>query len=182
MATTTTTTMTATSFAATALTNNRYYIYLSNDILPLSKELWYRLDVPEYNIYQNAFKECAFDFIKSFQSSYNLWYLTLKPFAILGWIVIQNLYTLMLEHGGRSIQKTAIQAKHAMIWLYHFQLSLTKTEILGEIGIIFLCIGLYFLRRWLKQQTYWKRITGWTKVKKNRFIKVCHICIIICSF
>ena len=45
-----TTTMTATSFAATALTNNRYYIYLSNNILPLSKELWHRLDVPEYNI------------------------------------------------------------------------------------------------------------------------------------
>jgi hypothetical protein len=177
MATTTATTATtaATSFATTAvttLTNNRYYIYLSDDVLPLSIDLWNRLEVPPYNIYQNAFKVCTIDFMKSCQSSYNLWYITLKPFVILGWIIIQNLYKFLLEHGGRSLQKGAIQTKHAMIWLYYFQLSLTRTEILGEIGLIFLCIGLYYFRRWLKQQTYWTRIISYTKEKRKKITKV----------
>ncbi|OEU18336.1 hypothetical protein FRACYDRAFT_236612 [Fragilariopsis cylindrus CCMP1102] len=174
----TTTAATTTSFATTAvqtITNNRYYIYLSeseSDIISLTIELWNRLEVPSYTIYQTAWKECIMDLMKSLSSSYNLWYITLKPFVILISILIQNFYNLVLEYGGRSFaQKGILQTKYTILYLYHFQLSLNRTEIIGEIGLIFVCIGLYYFQRWLYQQTYWTRITSYTKEKKNRIIQ-----------
>ena len=187
MATTTAATTSFATAAVTAITNNRYYIYLSeseSDILSLTIELWNRLEVPSYTIYQTALKECIIDIMKSFSSSYNLWYLTLKPFVILTWILIQNLYSLVLEHGGRSfIQKSAIQIKYTIIYLYHFQLSLNRNELIGEIGIIILLIGFYYFQRWLYQQTYWTRITSYTKEKKRIISKVRFIiCLDVTSF
>lgn len=183
MATTTATTATTcaaatTSFATTAvvttLTDNRYYIYLSeSDIVSLTVELWNRLDVPSYTIYQTALKECTMDIMKSFSSSYKLWYLTIKPIVILISIILQNIYNLLLEYGGRSfLQKSLLQIKYTIIYLYHFQLSLNRTELIGEIGIIMFLIGLYYIRRWLYQQTYWTRITLYTKEKKMKIMKV----------
>ena len=114
--------------------------------------------------------------MKSFSSSYKLWYLTLKPFVILLSIILQNIYNLVLEYGGRSfIQKSIIQIKSTMIYLYHFQLSLNRIEIIGEIGILILLIGFYYFQRWLYQQTYWTRITSYTKEKKQKIIKVRYV-------
>jgi len=163
------------------ITNNRYYIYLLEDVLPSSTilnsirtfiEVWYyRLDVPEFNIYQLAVKECTKDIIKSCDSTYKLGYLTLKPFFLLLLIMIQNVFQFVSEHGGRSLQKGAIQTKYAIIWLYHFQLSLNRTQLVGELGVLLFCIGLYYFRLWLKRQTYWSRLNRWYKVRKQRFFK-----------
>jgi hypothetical protein len=175
----TTTAAATTSFATTAvttLTNNRYYTYLSeseSDIVSFIVELWNRLEVPSYTLYQTAWKECIIDLMKSFSSSYHLWYITIKPIVLLISIIIQKFYNLVLEYGGRSfIQKSAIQIKYTILYLYHFQLSLNRTEIIGEIGILILLIGLYYFRRWLYQQTYWTRITSYTKEKKRKISKV----------
>lgn len=156
-----------------------HYVWLRQELIPPAVEFWSRLDVPAWELYRAAFQECTADVIQSSKSSGYFLYLTFRPLAILGWVVLQFfwgvgqvLFRLLLEKGWISLQKGFQQAKIASVWFYRFQCSLSRNEILGEIAVIFVCVGLYYLRKWLKRQTYWKRVVLWCRRKKDRLIKV----------
>lgn len=144
----------------------------SKDVLPPLVDVWNRLQVPDWPVYREALRGCAYDVWQASQSTFFLLAMTLRPLLILIWIVGQFLFRNLLEHGGRSLQKGAIQAKTALIWFYHFQRSLTWTEILGEATIVLVCVAAYFLRKWLRRQTYWARTVRWYKGKKERALLV----------
>jgi hypothetical protein len=149
-----------------------YYTRFADDVLPPIVELWIRLEVPEWSTYQGAMAVCAKDVWYATQSSYRLLALTFRPSIILTWIIGQFLFKNLLDHGGRSLQKGAIQIKVASIWFYHFQRSLSWIEILGEVTVIIICIAMYYFRKWLKRQTYWARAVRWYKGKKDQVVQV----------
>ena len=153
--------------------------WFQNEVLPPIVHLWERLDVPAWPIYRDAATACGKDLIQSSQSTGKLLFLTFRPIAILSWILFQFLldvgkvlFRLLLEQGWISLKKGALQVKAASIWFYHFQRSLSRTEVLAEVGVIVACILLYHLRKWLKRQTYVARATKWCREKKRRVVQV----------
>mmetsp|Transcript_26845 Transcript_26845/g.58891 ORF Transcript_26845/g.58891 Transcript_26845/m.58891 type:complete len:661 (+) Transcript_26845:488-2470(+) len=141
----------------------RYY----GGFLPWYQNALLRLEIQEWAVYQTALHASAMDSWKALVSTYQIWYLILRPFAILSWIVVQHAGRFLGEHGGKSLQSLAIQTKNFAIWWIHFQLSLNRTQLLGEAGLVGLFVGLYFLRKWLQKQTYWARVVSWYKAKKR---------------
>jgi hypothetical protein len=156
-----------------------HYAFLQEEVLPPAMEVWHRLDLPAWEIYSVAVRECASDVIQSTQSTGTVLYLTLRPFAILLWMLFQLschvgqiLFQLLLEKGWISLQKGAMQAKSAIVWFYLFQRSLSRTEVLGELGIGATMVLLYYLRRWFQRQTYVARATRVFKQKKRQILQV----------
>jgi len=145
--------------------------WLQEEILPPAIVFWDRLGVPEWDIYSDAFQECATDAIQAMQSTGHLLYLTFRPPAILFGIIFQFVGQLLLQKGWTSLQKGAIQAKVAIVWFYSFQRSLSRNEILGELGMLALVVSLYYLRKWLKQQTYFERAVQKLREKKHQAVK-----------
>ena len=147
--------------------SDRYY----GIFLPWCSEVAIRLKLPAWDLYRDAWAVCTRDIVKASSSVYHLSYLTLKPVAILLWILIGQFWKFVLEHGGRSLHAGAIHLKLACIHFYRFQMSLNKTQLFGEASFVLVCVGLYYLRRWLLKQTYYARLVDWTNAKKRRLIK-----------
>jgi hypothetical protein len=156
-----------------------HYDWFQGEVVPPVVEFWHRLDVPAWDIYREAAHTCGKDFMQSSQSTWKLLYLTFRPIAILSWILFQVLlgigniiFRLLLEKGWLSLRNGALQVKAGSIWFYQFQRSLSRTEVLGELGVIGLGVLFYYLRQWLKRQTYVTRATKWCHQKKRHVIKV----------
>lgn len=135
-------------------------------------QVWSRLDFPEWEEYSQAFHTCGSDLMHASQSTGKFFYLTFRPMFQLLFIVFRSLFTVLLEQGWMSLQKGAMQAKAGIIWFYLLQRELTRKEILGEIGIVSFCVAGYYLRKWIKRQTYWARATRWVASKKKVMMKV----------
>ena len=156
-----------------------HYVWFENEFLPPVIMLWERLNVPSWDVYKVALTECFSDAMQASQSTWKLFYLTIRPFAILLWVFFEFMlgigrifFRLLLEKGWISLQKGTRQAKTGIIWFYHFQRSLSRTQLLGEAGIIAACILIYYLRKWLKRQTYVARATEWCKKQKKKLLQV----------
>jgi hypothetical protein len=148
------------------------YAWFSGSVWPPVVELWDRLDVPEFAVYKQAVQACARDSWQASQSTYKVLHLTLRPLLILLWIISKFLWRNLLEHGGKSLQKGALQLKYALIAFYQFQISLTPMELLGEAGIIGFCVAAYYFQKWLRRQTYWSRTVRWYRGKKAQCVEV----------
>ncbi len=140
---------------------------------------WQRLDVPTWDVFNPALQECVSDLWKASQSTVQLSYLTLRPVAILGlmileglWEVAQVLFRVLLSQGWIQLKKGCKQLRAAAIWIYHFQMSLSRMELLGEVALVAAMIGLYYFYRWIRRQTYWQRFTKWYIEKKQRSMEV----------
>ncbi len=140
--------------------------------MPPVTEFWLRLQVPEYSVYKDAVQHFVHDSYQALRSTYTLLFLTFRPIIILLAIIINFLWKNLLEHGSKSIQKGLHQLKYALGEFYKFQLSLTKTELLGELFILGVLVGLYYFHKWLKQQTYWSRFVSWSRQKKHNIVQV----------
>ena len=147
--------------------------------IPQLGDVYERMDVPAWEMYSVALKQCGSDVAVATQSTFNVAYMTMKPFAILIWIIGEFLFhvlhilsKLLLSQGLVSLQKGLMQAKAGIIWLYLFQRSLSKEEVLGEIAIGAILVALYYFRKWLKRQTYYERATRWYRQKKRTVFQV----------
>ncbi|KAG7337905.1 hypothetical protein IV203_022435 [Nitzschia inconspicua] len=149
------------------------YAWFSESVWPPVVELWERLDVPEYGLYKDAVQTCVRDSWEASQSTFTVIQLTFRPILILLWIILKFLWRNLLEHGGKSLQKGARQLKVALVAFYKFQLSLTPTEVLGEVAILGFFVGLYYFQKWLRRQTYWSRTVRWYRDKKAKCVQVC---------
>jgi len=152
---------------SSTILSDRYY----GVFLPWCSEVATRLELPAWDSYRDAWAVCTRDILKASSSAYHLSYLTLKPIAILLWIVLGQLWKFVLEHGGRSLHTGAVHLKLACVHFYRFQMSLNGTQLLGEAGVLLMCVGLYYFRKWLQKQTYWAKFVKWYKAKKRRLIQ-----------
>lgn len=153
--------------------------YCQFDLWPNAVAVWHRLDVPSWDIYHPVLQECVSDIWKAGQSTAHLSYLTLRPLAILFmmlmeglWEIAKVLFSVLLSQGWVHIKKGMVQLKAAAIWFYHFQMSLSRMELLGEVVLIGTMVGLYYAYKWLRRQTYWQRFMQWYSEKKQRAIEV----------
>jgi hypothetical protein len=162
----TTTTTTIRDFA------DRQVAWFAEQVAPPIADLWERLDVPEYRIYKDALRDFSRDSWEALKSTYRLLFLTLRPICILLWIILQFLWRNLLEHGGRSLQHGFQQLKYASVVFWKFQRSLSRTELLGEAGIVATLVAAYYFRKWLKRQTYWARTVRWYRGKKEQMVQV----------
>ena len=110
------------------------YEYFQSEILPRLGQavpqlgdVWERMDVPPWEIYSVALRQCGSDVVVASQSTFRVAYLTFKPFAILLWIVGQFIFHVLhilgqvfLSQGWVSLQKGLVQAKAGIIWFYVF--------------------------------------------------------------
>lgn len=150
------------------MVSDRYYGIL----LPWCYSIATTLELPAWELYKKAWATCANDAIAAASSSYRLGYLTLKPVAILCWIMLGKFWKFVLEHGGNSLQTGAIHLKSACFHFYRFQISLNGTQLLGEACLVLMCVGLYYLRKWLQRQMYWAKLVKWYRAKKRRLGQV----------
>jgi hypothetical protein len=153
--------------------------FLQQDLVPGVLDVWLKMQVPSYPLYQEAVQTCVSDAIQSTQSTTNLLYLTLRPVILLLGMALQLLGTILhilfqhlLEHGWHSLQKGAMQGKAAIVWFYIFQKSLSRKEVLGEVGLVIVGILGYYLRKWLKRQTYVARANKWYQQRKRKVTQV----------
>lgn len=153
--------------------------YLRHEILPVTMAAWHRLDVPSWKVYKPALEEFLLDTWKAGQSTAQLSYLTLRPVAMLclivveaAWAVAQVFLRVLLSQGLVQARKGLLQIRVAAIWLYRFQMNLSRTELLGEAGLVVMSIALYYSYKWIKRQTYWRRFMKWYSLKKQQTIEV----------
>jgi len=153
--------------------------YFHQELWPHAVAIWPRLDVPSWDIYRPALHGFASDVWKAGQSTAQLSYLTLRPLAMLCWIILevlgfvaQILFRILLSQGWIHLRKGLIQLKAALIWFYHFQVSLSATELLGEVAMVGITLSLYYFYKWIRRQTYWQRFMRWFASKKRRAIEV----------
>jgi hypothetical protein len=157
-----------------------HYSWIEQQIVPNLAEVWSRLDVPVWEEYSDAFQTCSTDLVNASHSTGKFLFLTFRPLFQLLFIIFRSLFKVLLEQGWTSLQKGALQAKAGIVWFYLFQRDLSRKEVLGEIGIVSCCVAGYYLRKWLKRQTYWARATRWVVNKKKHLMKVTIvICIVI---
>lgn len=149
-----------------------YFAWVDKDNFPYVVRVYGQLDIPMWDDYSDAFRQSSADMIQAFQSSFKFLDLTFRPFLQLIFIVLSALFELLLKQGLISLQKGATQAKAGTIWFYKFQRSLTKEQLLGETGIVGCAFAIYFLRKWLKRQTYWARATKWISNQTDTVKKV----------
>ncbi|CAJ1955225.1 unnamed protein product [Cylindrotheca closterium] len=148
-----------------------YFAWVNKENFPYIVQVYGQLDIPFWDDYSESFHQSSTDVIQAFQSSFKFLDLTFRPFLQLLFIIFSGLFEVLLKQGLISLQKGSTQAKAGTIWFYNFQRSLTKEQVLGEIGIVGFFFGIYFLRKWLKRQTYWARATKWFSNQKKKVKK-----------
>eukprot|EP00526_Cylindrotheca_closterium_P004904 CAMPEP_0113609830 /NCGR_PEP_ID=MMETSP0017_2-20120614/4701_1 /TAXON_ID=2856 /ORGANISM="Cylindrotheca closterium" /LENGTH=615 /DNA_ID=CAMNT_0000518675 /DNA_START=111 /DNA_END=1958 /DNA_ORIENTATION=- /assembly_acc=CAM_ASM_000147 len=148
-----------------------YFAWVNKENFPYVAQVYGQLDIPFWDDYSEAFHQSSADLIQACQSSFKFLDLTLRPFLQLLFIILSGLFELLLKKGLISLQKGSEQAKAGIIWFYKFQRSLTKEQVLGEIGIVGCLFAIYFLRKWLKRQTYWTRGMKWVSNQKRKVKK-----------
>ena len=163
-----------------------HYAWFQSDVVPQMEKVvpelmnvWDQMDVPAWDVYSVAMKNWGADIVNVSQSTGQLAWLTFKPIfvllSILGQLlfrVANLLFQLLLAKAFVSLQHTLMQAKAAIIWLYFFQVSLSKEEIMVEIAICGSMVLLYYFRQWLRRQTYYARATRWYRRKKRAVFSV----------
>ncbi len=161
---------------------NVAFNYFRETLAPSIMAVWQRLDVPSWEVYHPAFQECASDVWKASQSTAQLSYLTVRPLAILCWMVLevlwqvaQVLFRVLLSQALIHLKRGLVQLKEGAIWFYHFQMKLSRTELLGEVVLVGALIGLYYFYKWIRQQTYWRRFIRWYTATKQKAIHVSSI-------
>jgi hypothetical protein len=87
-------------------------------------------------------------------------------------MVLQNVWAVVQEHGGKSLQHAVAQFKIAVVWFYKFQLSLTWKQIVAEIVIMASAVALWHFYKWLQRQSYWSRVMTYLQGKKRRLVEV----------
>eukprot|EP00934_Nitzschia_sp_Nitz4_P001131 Nitzschia sp. Nitz4//scaffold139_size61406//8450//11155//NITZ4_006447-RA/size61406-snap-gene-0.8-mRNA-1//-1//CDS//3329535813//1131//frame0 len=142
-----------------------YMEYMQQEVIPGMVTVWHRLDVPPWSVYQPALQAFGEDLWKLSQSGSQLAYLTGKPIAILCYLILQVLgevgkvlFRILLEQGWIQLKAGWVQVRMGAIWFYRFQSQLTPTEWLGEAVIVGGLVGLYYLYRWIRLQSYWTRM------------------------
>ena len=156
---------------ALSVVSDRYY----GALLPWCSSVATTLELPAWDSYSNAMANCANDAIAAAGSSYRLGYLTLKPVLILCWMVLGWVWKFVLEHGGNSLKTGAIHFRSACVHFYLFQRSLNGTQLLGEACLVAVCVGLFYLRKWLQRQTYWAKLVRSYRDKKARLVRVSRV-------
>lgn len=161
--------------------------YWQEEMWPSVLSMWHRLDVPPWDVYQPAVTAFTSDSWKACQSTARLSYLTLRPVAMLCWMILevfwavaQILFRVLLSQGWIQLKKGLIQLKAAAIWFYHFQMSLSKTELLGEAALVGMVVASYYFYKWIRRQTYWERFMKWYSAKKQRAVEVSIVSLRLC--
>lgn len=153
--------------------------YWRREIWVSAISVWDRLDIPSWDKYRPALQEFTADVWKASQSTAQLSVLTLRPIAILCWMIFeavwqvaQLLFRVLLSQGWIQLKKGLIQLQAAARWFYHFQLSLSRTEILGEVALLGMSVAIFYLYKWIRRQAYWQRFMKWYNDKKLRATEV----------
>jgi len=153
--------------------------YWKETIIPSIMEAWIRLDVPSWEIYSPVFQESVTNVWNAIQSWAQLSYLTFRPFVILCgmilevlWKVAQVVFQVLLSRGWIELKRGSVQVKEGVLWFCRFQMSLSRIELLGELLVVAVSIALFYLYKWIRTQTYWRRFVQWYSLKKRKAMNV----------
>lgn len=132
------------------------------------------LQIPSYSDTSHHLKIAFSDSIKAWKSIFHFVLLTCRPIVILLALISRYLLILLkilsehtIYHGILAGKESWRQLKIAVVWLIAFQKSLSRTVIYMEIGFVFVCIGLYMIRRYIKRKKYFQRLGKWYGSKKR---------------
>lgn len=161
------------------MTGSAVLNFWDETLLPAAAAVWSRLEVPSWETYQPALQACASNIWKAGQSSAHLSYLTFRPLSIIFLMILEILssaarvlFRVLLSQGWFHLKRGLLQLKVAAIWFYRFQISLSRTELLGEVALVGAAVGAYYFYDWIRRQTYWRRFTRWYSTKKRKTIQV----------
>ena len=132
------------------------------------------LQIPSYSDTSHHFKIAFNDSIQAWKSTYHFVQLTCRPLVILLALISRYLLILLkilsehtIYHGILAGKESWRQTKIAVNWFIAFQKSLSRTAVFMEIGFVFVCIGLYMIRRYLKRKKYFQKLGRWYRSKKR---------------
>jgi hypothetical protein len=135
------------------------------------------LEIPNYSLVKEQFQIAIQDAEASARSTANFLQTTSRPFVILLSLLSRYIFILLKIIAEHTIYHAILAAKEvwrqlqfATSWLIAYQKSLPKTAIYMEIGFIFLLIGLYAIRKYIKRKRYVERVTRWYRGKRSALI------------
>lgn len=131
------------------------------------EHVWLPLAVPGASEWNHALRAAVLDSKQAWFSTIQFWFLTLRPLVILirmglQWLVqwIWN-YVIVKGISQQGVLYVTAAGRH---W-YKWQRSLTRQQIMLELGVLAFGIALIYLHRWLKRQTYFRRMSAWVRAK-----------------
>lgn len=142
------------------------------------------LEIPPLGLVKEQFQIAVRDADTSIRSSAAFVRTTSRPFVILVALISRYILQFLkiiaehtIYHGILVAKEMWRQLRVATLWLIDYQKSLSHTAIYMEIGFIFLLIGLYAIREYIKRKKYVERATRWYRTKRSATIMKYNRCI-----
>lgn len=138
------------------------------------------LQIPSVGLVKDNFLVAYADVLQASRSTYAFAEITSKPLMILTSVILKYVLTLLkiicehtVYHAVLAMKEAWQQMLFACRGFVAYQKTLSSTAIYMEIAFIFLLIGLYALRKYIKKKKYVERVTKWYErkiMKYNRFV------------
>eukprot|EP00979_Chaetoceros_neogracilis_P016647 scaffold8946_cov268-Chaetoceros_neogracile.AAC.13 len=149
---------------------------VSSILASLQDQMHYGIDylsIPTFGLVKEHFLVAYADVLQASRSTYAFAEITSKPLAIIVSLIARYLWTLLkivaehtVYHAVLAMKETWQQMMFASRWFVAYQRSLTAAAIYMEMLFIFLLIGMYALRKYIKKKKYVERVTKWYHRKK----------------
>ena len=130
--------------------------------------------IPSVGLVKENFLVAYADVLQASRSTYAFVEITSKPLIILTSIILKCILTLLkiicehtVYHAVLAMKEAWQQMLYASRGFLAYQKTLSPTAIYMEFAFIFLLIGLYALRKYIKKKKYVQRITKWYEQNKN---------------
>ena len=143
------------------------------------------VQIPSISEIQTSFLSSTKDNIQAIKSTSYFVFLLCRPIVLTIQLLFLFLYPYFnivfhytLRHVWILLCNLMLQLKFGTIEFIKFQRSLSRTSIIMELCFIVLCIGIYFLRRYIKRKRYVERLESWYRAKKRIVVKV-NLCYVI---
>ena len=135
------------------------------------------LSIPTIGLVKEHFLVAYYDVLQASRSTYAFVDITSKPLVILVSLIARYVFILLkiiaehtVYHAVLAIKEGWQQMLFASRWFVAYQKALSAAAIYMEIAFIFLLIGIYALRKYIKKKKYVERVTRWYQRKKNNAI------------
>lgn len=146
------------------------------------------LDLPSTAVYWESCRTAYKDVTVAFQSVGTLGFLTLKPFVLILWLVLQYAWKLvqflsrvLFAQLYESSKKGFVQLKWASVEFLKWQSTLSNAEIGLELLSVAGIVGCFVLRRHIQKRKYVQRVTSYYKRKKRHVKEVSSsYCVLVC--
>jgi len=133
----------------------------------LYDQIWLPLQVPSADVWQNALQRAFIDAREAALSLGHFGFITFRPVVLLLYMALHYVsrivwkYVIVQGISQQGVQYVTAAGRR----VYQFQRSLTKEQVLMEVGFLIGLLSLYQLHKFLRRKAYFRRAQAWARRK-----------------